>query len=50
VAGADYVCGLKTAHILANIVKQKAMGDVSEKYGELIQFIRIKKFEGHQQK
>jgi hypothetical protein len=50
VASSDYVCGLEIAHILADIVKQKAMGDVSEKYGELIQFIRIKEFEGHKQK
>ena len=50
VASADYVCGLEIAHILADIVKQKAMGEVSEKYGELIQFVRIKEFEGHKQK
>ena len=50
VAGADYVCGLEISHILADIVKQKAMGDMSEKYCELIQFIRIKEFEGHKQK
>jgi hypothetical protein len=50
VASSDYVCGLEIAHILADIVKQKAMSDMSEKYAELTQFIRIKELEGHKQK
>ena len=35
---------------LADIVKQKAMSDISEKYAELIQFIKIKELKGHRQK
>jgi hypothetical protein len=50
VASADYVCGLEIAHILADIVKQKATGAMSEKYADLIRFIGIQDFQGHDKK
>jgi len=47
ITGNEYICGLELAHVLADVVKKKAMNDLSDEYSELIGFIRIREFIGH---
>jgi hypothetical protein len=48
IADNEYICGLELAHILADMVKRKAMNKLSDEYSKLIGFIRIREFIGHQ--
>jgi hypothetical protein len=46
IADNEYICGLELAHILADVVKKKAMNKLSDEYAKLVWFMRIQEFIG----
>jgi len=50
IADSEYVGGLETAHVLADVTRELAKGTISQSVTEVANFIRVKHFVGHEKK